>query len=66
MPDNIDFVLGRLEGKVDALLASHNETKTRLNDQDERISAIEQKIAYVAGGFALASFLISTIIDKVL
>lgn len=68
MPENIDYILGTLVGKVDAILAGLTETKARQDAQDERIDAIERKIAWVSGVAAAISAAISAaafFIDKV-
>lgn len=42
MDEDVKFVLGRLEGKVDALLASHTNQQDQLKGQEQRIRSLEQ------------------------
>ena len=53
--------LGRMEGKMDALITAHAATNARVDKQDERLSGVERKQWYhsgivAAGVFALSHF----------
>jgi len=43
MSDNIERALGRVEAKVDTLLAENEHDKARRKDQYQRLAAIENK-----------------------
>jgi len=48
-PSNIYLMLGRLEGKVDALLSSHSRIDAQLSDMDGRITDIEAMVQQKRG-----------------
>jgi len=47
--ENITFILGRLEGKVDSLLSSSRKQSDELAKQDIRIRKLEAYKAYLLG-----------------
>jgi hypothetical protein len=47
--DSIFLHLGRLEGKVDAILASRSVIEKRLDEHEERISRLERYRAWLIG-----------------
>ena len=63
--DNVLIAIGRLEGKVDALIASLKSHSSALDEHDERIRNLEQGRAWLLGAAAMlgagCSFLIRLI-----
>ena len=54
MPDkDIMLALGRLEGKVDALIQGQAAQGEKLNKHDERIRALEHYKSWIMGGAAV-------------
>tara|TARA_B110000211_G_C13599373_1_gene343980 strand:- start:59 stop:268 length:210 start_codon:yes stop_codon:yes gene_type:complete len=47
--ENITFILGRLEGKVDSLLVITKQQSTALAEHDQRIRKLELYRSYVIG-----------------
>jgi hypothetical protein len=47
--DNITFILGRLEGKVDSLLVISRQQAAALAEHDNRIRKLELARSYVLG-----------------
>lgn len=48
-PEDITFVLGRLEGKVDSLLAISRQQSESIEKHDVRIRKLEHYRAYLLG-----------------
>lgn len=57
MNEEILLALGRLEGKVDALIHSMRNQQEELKQHDIRIRHLEQSKAWILGGAAVISFL---------
>jgi len=47
--DEITFILGRLEGKVDSLLAISRQQSAELSEHDTRLRKLEAYKAYLIG-----------------
>jgi len=63
MPDkDIMLALGRLEGKVDALIQGQAAQGEKLNKHDERIRALEHYKAWIMGGAAAAGAVTSLLV----
>ena len=58
---NILVALGRLEGKVDALIARQNNIDERLDRQEARIRELEQSKSWLLGAAAVAGSVASFI-----
>ena len=56
--ENVLLLLGRLEGKVDALLNTQGITEQKLGFLEKRLNTLERGQAYWAGGVAVISVLI--------
>lgn len=56
-----EYMLGRIEAKVDTLLAGHLKTEERLDEQDGRISALERGRSYLLGAGAAVAAVVSTL-----
>jgi hypothetical protein len=54
-----DFILGRIDGKLDAALQRQERHEEVLNNHDARISALEKSKAWLLGGVAVIVFLIN-------
>ena len=55
--------VGRLEGKVDALLAGMKQHQEQLEDQEKRINKLEQAKAWLIGAAAAAGGSASFLFD---
>lgn len=55
--------LGTLEGKLDALITRTNDYKSDIQSAFDRISDIENKIAWVLGGAVVVSILAPIVIN---
>jgi hypothetical protein len=55
--------VGRLEGKVDALLAGMKQHQDQLEDQEKRINNLEQTKAWLIGAAAAAGGSASFLVD---
>ena len=56
--ESVLLLLGRLEGKVDALLNAQGTTEQKLGFLEKRLNMLERGQAYWAGGIAVISVLI--------
>ena len=56
--ESVLLLLGRLEGKVDALLNTQGITEQKLGFLEKRLNTVERSQAYWAGGIAVISVLI--------
>lgn len=59
MTDSLERALGRLEGKVDQILAT-------LPVHEARLTRIERWQAKIAGGIALAAFMVGLVVKALL
>lgn len=67
MPGNIDndvlMALGRLEGKVDALISGQKAQAEDISILDDRVRTLEQGRGMVLGGAIVAGALVSLIFN---
>ena len=56
--DNIMLMLGRLEGKVDALLAAKVSIEEKVSEIEKRLQGLEHRLAYWAGSIGVGSGLL--------
>jgi hypothetical protein len=47
--DDITFILGRLEGKVDSLLTIYRQQSVEISEHDSRLRKLEAYKAYLIG-----------------
>lgn len=66
MTDSLERALGRLEGKVDQILAGQAAHDERLTRADERLTRVERWQSKIAGGIALAAFMIGLVVRALL
>ena len=63
--DELFLAIGRLEGKVDSLLAQHARQSEELKEHDQRLRALEHTRGYVMGWSAaigaIASFAVTAL-----
>jgi hypothetical protein len=59
LPDDILLALGRLEGKVDALMAQQLRTQDGLDDLDQRVRGLENQRALLIGACTVIATLAS-------
>lgn len=60
---NLNRALGRMEGKLDALLKAHAETDRRADRLEQRVSSLERARAYMLGLTAAASGFVTLAIN---
>ncbi len=60
--DDIRYALGRLEGKVDAILANQSILTNRLDEHDKRIGNLEMYKAWQLGASAVVASLVASCI----
>lgn len=65
MNEEILIALGRLEGKVDAMMTSLRIQEEELKKLDVRIRELEQSKAWLIGAAAIVSMLVALIIRLV-
>ncbi len=58
--DTIFLHLGRLEGKVDAILSNQTLTAEQLKDQDKRIGKLEHHHSWFLGASAVVASVVAT------
>ena len=61
--ENLFLALGRLEGKVDSLLALQKSQEEQLNGHDERIRTLESSRSFIMGGAAIVGAAASTVVN---
>jgi len=61
--EDIKYMLGRLEGKVDSLIAGMKQQTQELQEHEKRIRVLETSKAWVLGWSSAAALLISVIIQ---
>jgi len=64
--DELFLAIGRLEGKVDSLLAQHARQSDELKEHDERIRALEHTRGYIMGWSAAIGAAISIVANVML
>ncbi len=60
--DNLFLHLGRLEGKVDAILSNQTLMANELEDHDKRIGKLEQHRAWFLGASAVVASVVATVV----
>lgn len=65
MTDSMERSLGRLEGKVDSILASQAESKASLDRLESRTATLERWRSQMLGGAAVAGFVGGIIVKLV-
>lgn len=60
--ENALFILGRLEGKVDAILSNQHGMNKRLDDHEKRLGMVEQHRAWMLGASAVVASLAATVV----
>ena len=61
--EDIKYMLGRLEGKVDALIASVQKQNSDIQEHEKRIRILETSKAWVLGWSSAAAILVSLVIQ---
>ena len=61
--EDIKYMIGRLEGKVDALIASVQKQHGDIQEHEKRIRVLETSKAWVLGWSSAAAILISVVIQ---
>jgi hypothetical protein len=61
--ENLFLALGRLEGKVDSLLALQKSQEEQLKGHDERIRTLESSRSFIMGGAAIVGAAASTVVN---
>lgn len=64
--DELFLAIGRLEGKVDSLLAQHARQSEELKDHDTRLRALEHTRGYIMGLSAAIGAAISIVANVML
>jgi hypothetical protein len=62
-PDTILLAIGRLEGKMDSLIAMQRQFETKLDTHDKRLRDLENHKAYALGVAAAVGSAISVIVS---
>jgi len=63
--EDIKYMLGRLEGKVDALIASVQKQNSDIQEHEKRIRILETSKAWVLGWSASAAILVSLAVQYI-
>lgn len=63
LPEDILLALGRLEGKVDALMAQQLRTQDGLDDLDERVRMLESQRALLLGACTVLATIASYVVS---
>jgi hypothetical protein len=58
--ENALFILGRLEGKVDAILANQHNMDKRLGEHETRLGILEQNRSWFLGASAVVASIVAT------
>ena len=61
--EDIRYMLGRLEGKVDSLITGMKATTHTIHEHEKRLRVLETSKAWILGWFSAAALLISVIIQ---
>lgn len=62
--NDITFILGRLEGKMDSILAAHSLLEARTVVAESRISSLENYRAYLLGACIAVPAVVSWFLTK--
>lgn len=65
MTEEVLIALGRLEGKVDAMMSSLRIQEQELKRMDERVRHLEQSKAWLLGAAAIISFLAGLVVKLI-
>ena len=57
--DQVLLMLGRLEGKVDALIMNHTAQEARIGQHEGRLGRLEQSRSYALGAAAAVGAIVS-------
>ena len=60
--EDIKYMIGRLEGKVDALIASVQKQHVDIQEHEKRIRVLETSKAWILGWSSAAAILVSVVI----
>jgi hypothetical protein len=60
---DIRFILGRLEGKVDSLIAQTKDLRGSISNHEVRLQALENRWAWVLGVSAACSCCIAVLVN---
>ena len=63
--DTLRYMIGKLEGKIDALISSVQKQTSDIQEHEKRIRVLETSKAWVLGWSSAAAILISVIIQYV-
>lgn len=63
--DNIFLYLGRLEGKVDAILSNQTIMANQLGEHDKRLEKLEHHHSWFLGASAVVASLVATAVGFV-
>lgn len=61
----IEFLLGRIEGKLDTFMAEVNRMRDRTDKLEARIRGLERSRAWVVGGAAATGVILSKLLNYV-
>lgn len=61
--ENLFLALGRLEGKVDSILALQKAQEEQIKEHDHRLRALESSKAFLMGGAAIVGAVVSALIS---
>ena len=61
--ENLFLALGRLEGKVDSILALQKAQEEQIKEHDHRLRALESSKAFLMGGAAIVGAAASTFVN---
>lgn len=64
-PGDILLALGRLEGKVDSLMAQERRTRADISDLEHRLRQIEHSKALIFGGCTVLASLTSYVVTLI-
>lgn len=62
MPESLEYVLGRIEGKLDAVILRQQEHDSQLEQHNQRISGLEKWKAGVVAVAAAVSAIIASVV----
>lgn len=63
--ENLFLALGRLEGKVDSILALQKAQEEQIKSHDERLRALESSRSFIMGGAAIVGATVSVIVNYI-
>lgn len=63
--EGLRYMIGKLEGKIDALIASLQRQTTDIHEHEQRIRILETSRAWVLGWSSAAAVLVSLIVQYI-